>query len=1029
MNLTGIIFKNNRVTVLCLFIILILGLVEYQNLSRDSMPPFTVRAASIVTKFPGATPERVEALVTDKIEKVIQEIPEVETIASTNRTGLSVIQIKLSDDVSADRIKDIWDLSRRKIESIQNDLPDNIFGPDLKDEDIGKVYGIFVGIQSDNFEYSEIQEYAERLRNRLITIDDAAKVVIGGETEERVYIDYEDSNLAKLGISSSQIERAITQSNIIIPSGEISLAKEMITVETSGSFESINALKSLLIPIRNNEMLPLGDIATVKRSYQTPKKNSVRINGQDALALYVSLKDNSNIINLGEDIDALLIDFNSELPLGLKAMRIASQDLDVQQKISVFVKNLFQSIVIVLLVVLLVLGWRAGIAIASIIPCSIIMAFWIMSLFNVGLNQVTLASLIMALGLLVDNGIVMIESLIEKLEAGQTKFQAAVNSCKEFMLPLLISSLTTCAAFMSFYLAQSIMGEIMGNIFKVITITLLSSWLIAFTIIPLLGTVLLKVKKHDSEHKTIFDSLRGSYNTLLNKTLNRPVFVLITIGILFLIAVFGFTKVPSIFMPASDRQLVTLELDMPLGTKIEETDAQIAKIENYIKDSLLINDDLTLGVESWSSYIGEGPKSYDLGYSQDQPNSSYAYMLINTNSGEANQPVINKLDRFVQDNLSDANVKVKRLAGPGASDTPIEIRVFGDDPKELFEISENIKKKLTQIKGTKNIGDNWGPKIKKVFIDIDEGKLARAGLTNQDVALSLNTALSGYNVGDYRENENTIPIVLENNNNETINFESLETIAVYSQMTGVNAPLTQVADISLEWVFAKILRRDLKRSITIESQIKENALSSEIIKELEPWLAEQSKTWKSGYDYELGGDAESGNDAMGAIAEQLPISFAIIIILLVLQFNSFRNSVIILSTIPLAIIGVSFGLLATGTFFSFTAFLGIISLAGIIINDAIVLVDKINTELTTGKSLEEGIKKAANDRFSPILLTTLTTSCGMIPLWTGGGELWSPMAISVIFGLLFATIILLIFVPVIYKVLFRKKYAEQQRTL
>ncbi|MDD7886928.1 efflux RND transporter permease subunit [Flavivirga sp. 57AJ16] len=1023
MNLTGLIFKNNRITILSLFIILILGLVEYQNLSRDSMPPFTVRTASIVTQFPGATPERVEALVTDKIEKALQEIPEVETIESTNRTGLSIIKIKLLGHVDENEIQDIWDLSRRKIENIQNDLPRGIYGPNLNDEDIGEVYGIFVAIQADNFDYSEIQKQADKLRNRLIALDDAAKVVIGGETEERVFIDYEDATLTKLGVSASKIERTISQSNIIIPSGEITMGKEQITVETSGSFESVEALKNLLVPVRNNELVSLGEIATVKRAYQSPRKTMVRVNGEESLALYISLKENSNIINLGKDIDRVLVEFNKELPLGLHALRIASQDIDVQQKTSTFVVNLVQSVVIVLLVVLLVLGWRAGIVIASIIPCTIIMAFWIMSLFNVGLNQVTLASLIMALGLLVDNGIVMTESLIEKLEEGQTKFEAAVNSCKEFMVPLLISSLTTCAAFMSFYLAQSVMGEIMGNIFKVITITLLTSWFIAFTIIPLLGSVLLKVKKRESEHKTIFDNLRGYYNTFLNKTLAKPIRVLVGITILFVFAIYGFTKVPGIFMPPSDRQLVTLELELPLGTKIEETDAQIAKIETYIKDSLFVKNNAKLGVESWSSYIGRGPKSYDLGYSQDQPNSSYAYMLINTNSGDANQIVINKLDKFAKDNLLNANVKIKRLTGAGASDVPIEVRVFGDDPEELFLISDQIKKKLTQTKGTKNVSDNWGPKIKKVFIDVDEGKLGRAGLTNQDVALSLNTALSGYSVGEYRENEDNIPIVLQNNNKDTITYDMLETLGVYSQITGQSVPLTQVADISLEWVFAKILRRDLKRSINIESQISENVVSSEIIKELEPWLKEQSKTWKPGYTFELGGDAESGNDAMGAVAEKLPLSFIIIILLLVLQFNSFRKVIIILSTIPLAAIGVSSGLLVTDSFFSFTAFLGIISLAGIIINDAIVLIDKMDSELASGKPFEEGIKKAANDRFSPILLTTLTTSCGMIPLWTGGGELWSPMAISVIFGLLFATIILLIFIPVVYKVLFKKKYA------
>ncbi len=1022
MNLTGIALKYNRVTTLALVVIATLGVIEYGGLSRDSMPPFVVRTATVVTQFPGASPERVESLVSTKIEKVLQEIPEVQTIKSQSRTGVSIISVTLQDDVPQRRLQGIWDLSRRKIDNIRDDLPEGIKGPDLNDEDIGVVYGISVGLMSDGFDYDELKEYADELRDDLIALDDAAKVIIGGTVDEKIYVEYDEAKLISVGLSSNQLQNIISSSNIIIPSGEVNLGEERLILEATGNFESVEAIKNLLIPIGNNgETIPLGDITNIRRGYVSPVKSIVRINGNQALALYVSLKKNANIIDLGKATDQLLEEYNKkQLPLGVEALRIASQDKYVDGKIDVFVGNLVQSIVIVLVVILLVLGWRAGVIIASMVPGTMILSFWLMGVFDIGLNQVTLASLIMALGLLVDNGIVMVESLLEKLQQGQKKFEAAVNSAKEFMIPLLISSLTTSAAFLSFYMAVGTMGEIMGNIFLVITIALLSSWFFAFTIVPLIGISLLKVKT-DHEHTTIFDRFRGYYNRFLNYSLARPFLTLFVIAILFIVSLIGFTKVPSIFMPPSDRNLVIVDANFPLGTQIQITDSKMALIESFIKDSLLVSEENQEGILDWSSYIGEGPESYDLGYFAAEPNSSYAHMLINTTSDQANDLIINKLRAFTRENIFDADIKVSRLVGAGGAEAPIEIRLSGKDPDELFQMADRIKSKLFETPGTINVTDDWGARTKKVLVDINDTRLAQSGLTNQDVAISLLTSLSGFDVGDFREEDKTIPIVMSEENSEAISYTDIENLTVFSQSKGSSNPLAQVADIEVPWQYSKFLRRNLKHSISIQAGVKEGYLSSEIMEIIRPFMAEEEENWKYGYSYEFGGDAEGNNNAMGAVAQNLPLSFFIIILLLVIQFNSFRKASIILMTIPLSIVGVTVGLLGAGSFFSFTAFLGIISLAGIIINDAIVLVDKIGTELAEGKSLIDSIKKSANDRFSPILLTTLTTSCGMVPLWTGGGELWSPMAITMIFGLLFATFILLIFVPVLFKLLFTNK--------
>lgn len=1021
MNLTGIAFKNNRVTLLCLVVVIILGVVQYGQLSRDSMPPFTVRAATVITNFPGASPERVESLISEKIEKVIQEIPEVSVISSTSRTGVSILKIGLDDEVSEEDLQPIWDLARRKIDGIRNDLPDGIYGPNLKDDEIGVVYGIFIGLETDgSYDYSEIKAYADELRNEIIVLDDASRVEIGGVAEERIYVEYNDAKLAKLGLSANKLKNIISSSNIIIPSGEVNLGEERIIVESSGNFEREDAIRNLLIPIGSQgEVIPLRDIATVRRGYEYPQESIVRINNQPGLSLFISNKENANILQLGTSVDEVVSNFNKKLPLGIEAKRVISQDEFVDYKIDGFVGNLVQSIIIVLLVVLLILGWRAGVVIASLIPATMILTFWIMGIFEVGLNQVTLASLIMALGLLVDNGIVMVESLLEKLQAGQSKLEAAVNSAKEFMTPLLISTLTTCAAFLSFYLAVGTMGEIMGNIFLVISFALLSSWVLAFTIIPMFGTELLRVVKGEAAHETVFDRFRGVYNKFLQWSLSRPRTILGSILILFSVAIYGFGFVPSIFMPPSDRPLVIVDMNLPLGTRIEMTDEYVKKMERYIDENLLVGEDGEDGVLSWSAYIGKGPKSYDLGYNQGEPNSSYAHVLINTTSDKANSEIIRKLQAFVKTAIPDGNIKIDRLVGAGGASAPLEVRISGDDPDELFRIVDRVRTRMLQMPGTKNVADDWGPKIKKVYIDIDNNKLVKSNLTNQDVALSLLTSLSGYDIGDYREGDMNIPIMMKQENSEQLNFAEIEGVSIFSQTTGQNVPLSQVANISIDWQYSKILRRDLKRTVIVSASVEEGYLASEIMEEIRPMMAEESQSWANDYQYEFGGDAEGNNDAMGAVLINLPYSFFIIVLLLVIQFNAIRKASIILLTIPLAIVGVAGGLLGTGSVFSFTAFLGIISLAGIIINDAIVLVDKIGSEIGSGMPLLESIKKAANDRFSPILLTTLTTSCGMIPLWTGGGILWQPMAISMIFGLTFATVILLIFVPVIYKVLYK----------
>jgi len=1023
MNITKIAINSNRVTYVVLLLIIVMGIIGYKSLSRDSMPPYTIRTATVVTNFLGAGPDRIETLVSDKIEEVVQEIPEVDYVESESRTGISIVTVTLKENVLEAELQPIWDRLRRKVDLIRPDLPDGINGPTVKDDDIGVVYGIIAGFESDGFEYEETKEYADDLKKQLIALENAAKVELGGVIDERIFVDFNDADLSKYGLSGSQLKSSISSTNIIIPAGEVNLGEERIIIEPTGNLESVEDIENLLIPIgQKGETIKLGDLTTVRRDYVTPRKSLVKLNGREGISLYISLKKGANIIQLGSEVDALLADYNQYLPIGLNVKRIASQDIDVATNVQSFVTNVMQSIVIVLLVMLFFLGLRTGLVVASLIPLAIICTLLFMGIFDIGLNQVSLAALIMALGMLVDNAIVVAESMMVKMESGESATSAAISSSKELTIPLLISSLTTSAAFLAFYLAESSMGEIMGQLFLVITIALLSSWVMALTIVPLLAIFLIKVNKNKKKKKSIFDMLNKHYNRILLVVLKKPFLTIVSIVVLFFASIYGFGKLPFTFMPDSERNLVTFDLNLPLGTSIETTQENILIIEDYIRKNLLVNESRDKGISDWSAYIGKGPNSYDLGYTQGEANSGYAHLLLNTSSGEDNQMVIDSLEAFCFNELPDAQTTIKRLGSGGGAAVPVEIRLSGDNIGELYLMVNAIKDKLLTIPGSKNVDDDWGPKIKKLIVQVDQTKLSQSGLTNQDIALSLNTYLSGQNVGDYREDDNTIPIVMQAAGNQNTTFEKIESLSIFSQRTGKNIPLAQVASILPDWQYAKILRRDLKRTITVNCELQNGYTASDITSVLKPWIEEQYKSWKRGYEYELGGEAESSSDAMGAVIAKLPLAFFIIVLLLVVQFNSIRKTVIVLATIPLGIIGVVGGLLAAQSYFSFTAFLGVISLAGIVINNAIVLLDRIEMEIDVNKrGSYDAIIQATNERFRPILLTTFTTSLGLIPLWLGGGAMWEPMAIGIIFGLLFATVITLLFVPVVYKLLFKVK--------
>lgn len=1029
MNLAKFAIEKNRITIMVLTTIILLGINMYFNLSQDSMPPYTVRVASVVSQFPGASPERVEQLVTDKIEKIAQELPELDEVNSTSRTGLSVVNVTLKDEVAKEDMQAVWDRLRRKLNSLGG-LPQGVT-PNLQDDGIGEVYGIVVGLTSDGFSYAEMKEYADDIKDDLIKLPDAAKVEIGGIQDERVFIEFDNSRLKEYGLSASKLQQSISVTNILNSGGQINVGDERIILEPTGNFNSVDDISNMLVAVGDgSQLVKLGDITTVTKGYIDPPNQIVSVDGKNALTMHVNLKENKNIVTLGEQINLVVADWQGRLPVGLELTRVSSLDDYIDVKVSDFMVNLLQSISIVLLVMLVFLGIRTGFVIASLIPIATIMTLMVMGLINVGLNQVTLAALIMALGMLVDNAIVVAETIMVKLEKGVAKKQAATEAFSELWMPLLISTLTTSAAFLAFYLSPTTMGDIVGPIFVVISIALISSWIIALSVITLFCYMFLKGNDGGEKNPSLVDriiaSMKAYYKNLILLALSNKYKVIGFIFLAFIASLYGFTKIAFVFFPDSDRNMITIDINLPEGTRIESTQDVVAHIENYLSDSLKVNANRTKGVTSWSSYIGEGPESYDLGYNPDEANSNYAHILVNTTSFNENNEIVAKLDGYAFSNFPNADVKVG-LLGSGGGGTPIEIKVSGADPDELSNIAEAVKLRLSSIPATKNVKDDWGPKSKKFLIQIDQNRAQSAGITNSDIATSLQTVLDGFQTGEYRENDKSIPILMRSGDSQQQTLASLETLNIYAQNSGKSIPLLQVATIVPDWQYAKIKRLDLKRTIVISSELREGGNASQVTAEIRPWMEEQVANWPERYTYKFGGDAESTAENMGSVIGFLPISGFIIVLLLIIQFNSFRKMSMVVLTIPLAIIGVVIGLLVFQEPFGFMPFLGVISLAGIVINNAIVLIDRMEIERNELKrSEQDSVIAACLQRFRPILLATFTTVLGLIPLYVSGGEMWEGMAVSIMIGLLFGTIITLLFIPALYSVLFKVNYKEYE---
>ena len=1011
MNITRAAIEKNRITAFALVFVLLAGLMAFQNMPRAEDPGFVIRVALILTYFPGAAPERIEMLITDKLEKAIQEMPELDYVQSESATGVSIIYVFIKPNYV--NMRPIWDSLRRKVDRVKGDLPDGIMGPIVNDE-FGDVFGTILTITAEGFDYGDIKEVADEVRDELLLISEVAKVDIFGAQAERIFVEYSDTRLAEVGLSASQLMGILQSQNIIIPGGDVRTEKETIVLEPSGSFESVEDLRRTLVGVPGrSDLIYLEDLARVYRGYIDPPECIVHSSGVPALALAVNLREGGNISILGDQVKALVERLQGLYPIGVEFDLVAFQPDDVNRKVNDFTSNLLQAIAIVILVMLITLGIRTGLVVASLVPIAMIMSLLVMSIFRIGLDQMSLAALIISLGLLVDNAIVMSESIMVQIADGKKSLDAAIDSAAELRIPLLIGSLTTAAAFLPIYLAESDVGEYTAPLFKVVTITLLCSWFLAESITPWFCVRFVRVR---SRQRGTDSKFYQRYRKYLLYLLRHPIRTVLIVFVIFLIAMQGFRFIPSVFFPRNEKALYTAEFELPSGTPIHRTEAVVKEIEAFMLEELVAGSERPEGIMNWSTYIGQGAPRFFLGYNPVPLKPEYAVMVINTTSNAVIDSLIQKTERFCLDQFPDLYTRIDLLTyGPPSG--AVEIRISGRDLDRVFELAD--------LPGTRSVRDDWGQRTKKILVRINQARARRAGVTNRDIAVSLQTALTGIETTQFREEDKTIPVTLRSFAAERQDIGKLETISVYAQMTGRNVPLRQVADLEVEWQPPKILRRSRLKTITIKAEVDPGVSPIALGTEMDEWLKEESRTWEIGYKYVMGGEIENSAKANASIAEKLPIAFFIIVLLLVVQFNSFRLPVIVLTTIPLGLIGVVVGLLVARSYFGFMTFLGVVSLAGIVVNNAIVLLDRIGFEIREhGLEPARAVIEASQKRLRPILLTTTTTVGGLIPLWLGGGPMWEPMAIAIIFGLLFSTMLTLGVVPVLYSLFFKVRFKE-----
>ncbi len=1009
MNLTGFALNNTRLTGLLVAMLAIAGVLLFLNFPSKEDPEVTVREAVVAAYFPGMAPERVENLITRKLERQIRLIPEVKKIKSSSKSGVSIIHVTVYDKFF--EMEPIWQNLRNKMAETRPELPQGTLGPFVNSE-FGDVNVATIAVTAQGFSPEEMRKVARDIRDDLYSLDGIRRVEMHGVRQERIFLETTNARLARYGLSPDELIATLEAQNIILPGGRIDVGGYSIVIEPSGNFDTLEDIRETVITIPATQQVAyLRDVLEVRRAYEDPPQTLAYYKGKPAIVLAVSMqKTGVNVLDFGPRLKARVAEIEAELPVGY-ALDFATYQADyVKASVDGVTLNVYETLAIVLGMVMLFLGWRTGLIVGSIVPLTMLVSLVFMSLVGIELQRVSLATMIIALGLLVDNGIVIAEDIGRRMAEGAERRAAALATGKQLSLPLLTSSLTTILAFIPLMLASDSSGEYMRSMSLVIMITLLSSWALAMCFSPLLCVWFMgKPKKTPEQAKAAYDGkIYQVYRAFLRLLLRARVLFVGAIGAGLVGGFVLLGMVPEQFFPESSRNQFYIYLDLPNGATSKATDQTLRQVVDWLSD-----EDENPEVTSNVAYVGYGGPRFFVPLAPRDEDPHVGFILVTVTDAEAVNPVLERTRRYLAASHPEAMGRLKKFFLGNSETGLLEVRVRGRDLDKVAGFGDEVETALRAIPGTLDLHNNWENRTTKILVKIDQVRARRAGVTSEEIAQSLNTFFSGGQVSAYREGDQVIPILLRAADAERTNMDRLRSIEVYGTGVRDSVLLSQVADFVPVNQYSRIERYNLKRTVTI--QAKHSWLqAAELAQALQPALQEIETRLPAGYSVEIGGEPEDAAKGEEALFEFVPHCLAFIVILLVWQFNSFAKPAIIFITIPLSFIGAAIGLLATGAFMGFMAMLGFLSLAGIIINNAIVLLDQIQVEIDQGATPYEAVINASVSRFQPVMMTTLTTILGLIPLMVPPDPLFFAMALVIAAGLSVGTLLTLAAVPVLY---------------
>ncbi|MFB1055586.1 efflux RND transporter permease subunit VmeI [Vibrio diabolicus] len=1022
-DVTGIaayFIRNRVISWMVALIFLIGGIAAFFGLGRLEDPAFTIKDAMVVTSYPGATPQQVEEEVTYPIEKAIQQLTYVDEVNSISSRGLSQITVTMKNNYGPDDLPQIWDELRRKVNDLKGTLPPGVNEPQVID-DFGDVYGILLAVTGDGYSYKELLDYVDYLRRELELVDGVSKVSVSGQQQEQVFIEVSMKKLSSIGLSPYTVFNLLSTQNVVSDAGAIRIGDEYIRIQPTGEFQSVDELGDLLITESGAQgLIFLKDVAEIKRGYVEVPNNIINFNGSLALNVGVSFAEGVNVVEVGKAFDHRLAELKYQQPVGIEISEIYSQPKEVDKSVSGFVVSLAQAVGIVIIVLLFFMGLRSGLLIGLILLLTVLGTFIFMKYLAIDLQRISLGALVIALGMLVDNAIVVVEGILIGTQKGRTRLQAATDIVTQTKWPLLGATVIAVTAFAPIGLSEDSTGEYCGTLFTVLLISLMLSWFTAISLTPFFADIFFKgqkIKQGEGEENDPYNGvIFVIYKKFLQFCMRRAWFTVVVLIAGLAASVYGFTFVKQAFFPSSTTPIFQLDVWMPEGTDIRATNTTLKELESWLAKQE--------HVDHITTTAGKGLQRFMLTYAPEKSYAAYGEITTRMENYEALKPLMAKFREYLKANYPEINYKLKQIElGPGGG-AKIEARIIGSDPTVLRTIAAQVKDIMYADPQATNIRHDWRERTQVLEPQFNESQARRYGITKSDVDDFLSMSFSGMTIGLYRDGTTLMPIVARLPEDERIDIRNIEGMKIWSPAQSEFIPLQQVTmGYDMRWEDPIIVRKNRKRMLTVmaDPDILGEETASTLQKRLQPQI--EAIQMPPGYSLEWGGEYESSGDAQESLFTTMPMGYLFMFLITVFLFNSIKEPLIVWLTVPLALIGVTTGLLALNTPFGFMALLGFLSLSGMVLKNGIVLLDQIEIEMKSGKEAYDAVVDAAVSRVRPVCMAAITTILGMIPLLPD--IFFKPMAVTIMFGLGFATVLTLIVVPVLYR-LFHKVAVPKQ---